>query len=67
MGTTASTPGSARTRACSSTLMPLVLKTNPSEMRTRSVSSRSAVVPLVQVVTMMLTPTMSAPAVKPSR
>jgi hypothetical protein len=54
-------------RYCSVTVMPLALKTKPSEMRTRSLMSFTTAVPLVQVLARMLTPTISAPAVNPSR
>jgi hypothetical protein len=47
--------------------MPLVLKTKPSEKRTRSRMSPTTAVPLVQVLVRIETPTMRAPAVNPSR
>ena len=67
IGTVPCTPGIALMRSCSATLMPFALNTNPSEMRTRSLISRTTAVPLVQVLVRMETPTMSAPAVNPNR
>ena len=67
MGTVPRTPGRSLMRYCSVTVMPLALKTKPSEMRTRSLMSFTTAVPLVQVLARMLTPTISAPAVNPRR